>query len=200
MKTIINRRQFARSSLKIMGISCLLIFIRKNKLFACDPCGSSTSTGTASNGTLINGKIIYGNSIITHYPTKSYGNDAINSAISAAADSAFAYGFGKLGITNVSLDGGGPFGDHTTHQNGTCYDCINFGKNGYNDDIDSFEYSRNANYNFLSWVNAQIPIAQVVSADSTLINWLQNDGINGYWDQSGNHRTHMHVQTEKPCY
>lgn len=57
----------------------------------------------------------------------SWGNDAFNYAVNAAADSAYSSGYGPTGINEISKQYGGDIDDHLTHENGSCYEAINKG-------------------------------------------------------------------------
>lgn len=198
----LDRRQFNISILKFasaLNFGNLLIFV-KNAGAHEEYC--STSHGTAKDGWIEHAIqwVNRASAFFAGIAGQDYGNDQIHDAFYAAADSAYAHGHGRLGVTAISLDGGGDMPGSQTHENGTCYDCRYMGNNGNAHDIDDPTYSRAGTYDFLFELNEQIPIVQVVTGDSTLASQLKNNlGIPDVkHDTSGTHDDHVHIQVDNP--
>lgn len=201
----ISRRAFSKTLLKLMGSLTVMTVLPKKLIKACE--FESVSHGSGSDGWLENGEQLTDTTnLISHSDTLNWGNDALNHVIRSAADSMQAAGYGPVGINHITKEGGGDMSDwgHGTHQNATCYDCINFGNGGYNVHKDSTDYNRAANYAFVEELEELNGVAEVVSGDSILIQQLENNfNFNVIWDDGTlygvpKHDYHMHIQLVKP--
>ena len=196
----LDRQQFNISILKFasaLNFGNLLFFV-KNAEAHEEYC--STSHGTASDGWIEHAIqwINRASAFFAGIAGQDYGNDQIHDAVYAAADSAYAHGHGRLGVTAISLNGGGDMPGSQTHENGTCYDCRYMGNNGNAHTISDSTYSRAGTYDFISELHEQIMVVQVVTADSTLATQLKNNlGISSVVTDT-THNDHVHIQVANP--
>lgn len=196
----INRRQFSQSLLKSIGIIYIsFFFIKRNKLFACDPCGSA-SIGIPSSGSLGNAGYMSGSNVLLKPGQNFYGNAFTNSAFASAADSAGAWGYGMVGITDISAQNGGYLYPHSRHQNGLCVDFRYLGANGGPNNVAWSTYNFQANLDFITEVNNQHPLNTVFVGDAVLKDSLVSRGIPASYDVSGGHADHGHLTFTNPCY
>lgn len=196
----LDRRQFNIFMLKIASFLNFgnLLFFWKNA--RADEQFHSKSIGTGSNGKIENAKQWQDteNAFYDGKDGQNYGNDRLHAAVAAAADSAAAHGHGRVGITAISVDGGGDMPGSYTHENGTCYDVRYLGNDGDAHDIDDPTYSREGTEDFIREAHEQQHIVQVVTGDSILAASLNNSGINAVQDTSNNHDNHVHIQFANP--
>lgn len=195
-----DRRQFNISILKfasVLNFGNLLFFL---KIAEAHEGYCSTSHGTASDGWIEHAIqwVNRASAFFAGIAGQDYGNDQIHDAVYAAADSAYAHGYGRLGVTAISLNGGGDMPGSTTHENGTCYDFRYMGNNGNAHTIADSTYSRAGTYDFISELDEQIAVVQVVTADSTLASQLENNlGLSNVVRDSS-HNDHVHIQVANP--
>ena len=203
-----DRRQFINIFLlKIASIFFTfgnLLFLKKNA--GADEGNDenesrSRSIGTGRNGSIENAEQWQDteNAFYDGKDGQDYGIDQLHEAFAAAADSAAAHGHGSVGITAISVDGGGNMPGSNTHQNGTCYDFRYFGNDGDAHNINDSTYSRDGTEDFIREAHEQHPVVQVVTGDSILVDALSDSGISDVrYDSGDTHDNHVHLQFANP--